>query len=82
MRFDRAELFGSLRPTLTGDATASHESIGESLGMSAEAVKVGSHRLRRRYRDALRREIAETVSDPAEIDAELRVLCRALTGSA
>jgi RNA polymerase sigma-70 factor (ECF subfamily) len=42
--------------------------------MSEVAVKVAVHRLRRRYREVLREEIAHTVADPAEIDEEIRHL--------
>jgi RNA polymerase sigma-70 factor (ECF subfamily) len=44
------------------------------------ALKVGVHRLRKRYRDLLRLEIADIVADPADIDAELRHLIAALAG--
>jgi RNA polymerase sigma-70 factor (ECF subfamily) len=42
--------------------------------MTEEAVKAAVHRLRRRYREELRREIAETVTDPREIAEEIRDL--------
>jgi RNA polymerase sigma-70 factor (ECF subfamily) len=42
--------------------------------MTPGAVKVAIHRLRKRYRALLREEIAQTVSTPTEIDAELRHL--------
>jgi RNA polymerase sigma-70 factor (ECF subfamily) len=42
--------------------------------MSVGAVRVAVHRLRRRYRDLLRQEIAQTVSSAAEVDDELRHL--------
>ena len=44
------------------------------LGMSTGAVKVAIHRLRKSFRDAVRVEIAETVTDPDEIAEELRYL--------
>jgi hypothetical protein len=40
---------------------------------------VAVHRLRKRYRELFRLEIAETVADPADVDSELRVLVAALT---
>jgi len=43
-------------------------------------VKVAVHRLRRKYRDTLRAEIARTVADPADVDAEIRHLMEALAG--
>jgi len=49
--------------------------------MSEGAVKVAVHRLRRRYRDLLRREIAETVAKETDVDAELRDLMAALGSS-
>ena len=48
--------------------------------MSAGAVQVAVHRLRRRYGELLRQEIAQTVSSPAEVDEELRHLFSALRG--
>ena len=46
--------------------------------MTEGAVKVAVHRLRRRYRELLNEEIAQTVADPAEIDDELRELFTAV----
>jgi len=48
------------------------------LGMTDGAVKVAVHRLRQRYRELLRAEIAETVTDPSDIDVEMRHLVAAL----
>jgi REP element-mobilizing transposase RayT len=42
--------------------------------------KVAIHRLRKRYRELFRQEIADTVADPAEIESVLRFLAAALTG--
>ena len=49
------------------------------MGMSEGALKVAIHRLRKRYRDLFRQEIAETVADPADVESELRFLAAALT---
>jgi RNA polymerase sigma-70 factor (ECF subfamily) len=46
----------------------------ERLGMTAGAVKTEVSRLRKRYRDALREEVARTVADSAETDDEIRYL--------
>jgi hypothetical protein len=46
--------------------------------MSEGAVKSATHRLRVRYRDCLRDTVSRTVSNPSEIDAELRYLLSAL----
>jgi RNA polymerase sigma-70 factor (ECF subfamily) len=46
--------------------------------MTEGAVKVAVHRLRRRYRDLVREEIAQTVAEPEDVDEELRHLFAAL----
>ena len=46
--------------------------MAAELGMTDGAVKVAVHRLRRRYRQLLREEIAQTVASPEEIDEEIR----------
>jgi hypothetical protein len=51
----------------------------DALGLSEGAVKVALHRLRRRYRDALRAAIAETVEGPDLVDDEIRHLLEALS---
>ena len=44
------------------------------MGLSETAVKVTVHRLRQRYRELLREEIAHTVTSPDEVEDELRYL--------
>ena len=46
--------------------------------MTNGAVKIAVHRLRQRYRELLRARIAETVTDPSDIDDEMRHLVAAL----
>ena len=78
-RAGKAETFDGLKGFLTaGRETRSYRSVAERLGMTEGAVKVAVHRLRRRYRELLKEEIAQTVSDPAEIDDELRELFSAV----
>ena len=48
------------------------------MGVSAGAIRMSLHRLRRKYRQVLRAEIAETVSTPEEIDDEIRFLMSVL----
>jgi RNA polymerase sigma-70 factor (ECF subfamily) len=48
------------------------------LGITEGAVKVASHRMRRRFRQLLRDEIAETVESEKEIDEEMRYLVAVL----
>lgn len=77
----RGEAFRLLSGFLPGGTEErSYRQVGEALGTSEGAVKIAVHRLRRRYRDRLRAEVAETVADPADVDAELRSLREALRG--
>lgn len=52
--------------------------LAAELDMSEVAVKVALHRLRRKFRETIRKQIAETVRDESEIDGELDHLIRAL----
>jgi RNA polymerase sigma factor (sigma-70 family) len=80
--FDQAgksDQFEALKSTLTGDRCGvPYARIAERLGTTEGAVQVAAHRLRRRYRAALRARIAATVDDPARIDDEIRDLFAAL----
>jgi len=53
--------------------------LAESLGMSEATVKVAIHRLRKRFREVVRAEIAETLVEGANVDEEMRHLIQALT---
>jgi RNA polymerase sigma-70 factor (ECF subfamily) len=69
----------ALRPFLTaGDEGLPYATIGEALGRSEGAVKVAVHRLRRRYGELLREEVAGTLADPREVADELAALMAAL----
>ena len=75
------ELFDALKPCLVGDRQAQpYAALGDRLGMTEGAVKVAVHRLRQRYRQLLRQEIAHTVSSPDEVNEEMRYLFAVLTG--
>jgi RNA polymerase sigma-70 factor (ECF subfamily) len=56
----------------------SYEETAEALGIGVGTVKTLIHRLRKRYFAVVREEVARTVSDPAEIEGEVRALCDAL----
>src|SRR6185503_4176574 len=59
----KAEAFEILKPYLSaGRTSVSYAQAAEKLGMNEGAVKVAVHRLRKRYRELLRAEIAQTVS--------------------
>jgi RNA polymerase sigma-70 factor (ECF subfamily) len=71
--------FDVLRPFLIGEESRGDGiAAAERLGMSAGAFKVAIHRLRKRYHDVLRAEIARTVADPAQVDDEIRYLLTVL----
>lgn len=71
----KAEMFAKLQTGLTGELAASaYSDWAAALGMSQGAVKMALHRMRRRFGEALRNEIADTVASPAEVDEELRHL--------
>jgi RNA polymerase sigma-70 factor (ECF subfamily) len=77
----KAELFEALGIYLSGEkSTASYADVAPRLNMTAGSVQVAVHRLRRRYGELLRAEIAHTVSRPEEIDEEIRHLFAALRG--
>lgn len=71
---DKAALFAELAPRLTGAGDDGLAAVGERLGMSEAAVKMALSRLRRRYADTLRAEIAETVGSRGDVQEELRYL--------
>ena len=81
VRDGREKLFEQLKPTLTeASRTVAYAEIARRLDTTEGAVKVAVHRLRQRYREQLRLEIAETVAGPAEVEDELRNLFAALAG--
>ena len=71
--------FSLLEQSLPGGSQdRSQAELGAELGLSESAVKSEVHRLRRRYAELVRLEIAHTVSDPDELDEELRHLIAAV----
>jgi RNA polymerase sigma-70 factor (ECF subfamily) len=75
----KADLFEALKSFLAGEGDSqSYATIGERLNMTAGAVKVAVHRLRSRYRQLLKDEIAQTVADPGEVEEEIRYLLSCL----
>ena len=75
VRDAKAELFEALKPCLLGERTSQpYAALAEKLEMTEGSVKVAVHRLRQRYRQLLRDEIANTVARPEEVEEELRYL--------
>jgi RNA polymerase sigma-70 factor (ECF subfamily) len=75
----RPELFATLQPYLAGKAGApDYDEPARTLSMSRGAVTVAIHRMRRRYGELLRDEIAQTVASPEEVEAEIAYLLRVI----
>ena len=78
----RGALFAALAPLVWGHGSSEGLAApAERTGLSVHAFTVALQRLRRRLGDRLRARVAETVADPADIDAELRHLIAAVTGA-
>lgn len=76
----RGPLFTALQGTLSdGETGTPYAELGPRLGLSEDAVKQAVRRLRHRYRDILRAEIAATLDDPSAVDEELQTLFAALS---
>ena len=71
----KSDLFGKVESFLSGEkGEASYADVGAALQMSEGAIKVAVHRLRQRYGELVRAEIAQTVATPEEADEELHYL--------
>ena len=77
-RDGKEHVFDELKSALTGGKIPYAE-IAARLGVKEGAVRTAIHRLRTRYRDIVRAEIAETVASPADVDAEMQHLFAALS---
>lgn len=75
----KRELFEAVQPLLSGDsADISYAELARSLNTTEGALKVAVHRLRHRYGELVRAEIAQTVASPVEVESELRELLAVL----
>lgn len=79
-RDSKGRLFEALKPCLTGVRESQpYAKLASQLDLSEGAVRVAVHRLRERYRQRLREEIAQTVASPEDVEGEIRHLFRVLT---
>ena len=77
----KAGLFGQLKPFLmVGKSAIPYAQVADSLKLTEGAVRVAVHRLRGRYRQLLRDEIRQTISDPTQVEEEMRTLFSAFAG--
>jgi RNA polymerase sigma factor (sigma-70 family) len=79
VQHDRLENFERMKVFLLGQSEAPYAALADEMNTSEGALKVAIHRLRKRYRELFRQEIADTVADPAEVESELRYLAAVLT---
>jgi RNA polymerase sigma-70 factor (ECF subfamily) len=71
--------FDRLKSCLMAEhGTIDYVAVAEQLGVNPGAARVAVHRLRKRFRQLYREEIAQTLTDGADLDAELRHLAAAL----
>ena len=78
---EKTELFDALKIYMTADSEmVPYAQTAERIGLSEGAVKTAVFRLRRRYRELLQQEVANTVQADDEVDGELGYLLNALRG--
>jgi RNA polymerase sigma-70 factor (ECF subfamily) len=71
----KAKLFEQLKIFLmAGKSETAQSEVAKTLGIEEGAVRVAIHRLRKRYRVLLRDEIAQTLADDSQVDAEMQAL--------
>jgi len=75
---NKQDLYEALKDCLGGASAAPYKQVGQAIGMSEGSIKVAVHRLRSRYREILRDEIAQTVDDSEDVDEELRQMFNVL----
>lgn len=76
----RPDHFEHLKVFLLGHSDTPYAALAKELNTSEGTLKVAIHRLRKRYRELFRQEIADTVASPGEVESELRHLADVLTG--
>ena len=76
-----SEQFDRLKQFLSAEAQpGAYADVAASLGMTSGAVGVAVHRLRQRYGELVREEVAHTVTSPAELEDEMRHLIELMSG--
>ena len=70
--YDRLKMF------VSEGAAPSYAEAALQLGLSESAVKSAIHRLRQRFQELVREEVAQTVCTPGDLDDELRYLIAVL----
>jgi RNA polymerase sigma-70 factor (ECF subfamily) len=70
----KADVFEALGGFLTADAEDNRRAAAEQLGISEGAARVALHRLRKRYRALLEKEVAGTLTEPEDVKSEIEHL--------
>ncbi len=77
----RGDFFEQVKPWLTGEAARGDQlALAASCGLNLNALKVAVHRLKRRFRQLVKAEVAGTLNDPRLIEGEMQALFAALSG--
>lgn len=77
----KSDLYEVLKDFLSGEKPGlTHAQLAARLGKSADAVRCAVQRLRQRYGELIRAEVAHTVADPGQIDEEIRYLLKVIGG--
>ena len=79
VKHDREDQFEKVKGCIAGEPEIAYAELARQLETTEGALKTAIHRLRKRYRELLRAEIADIVADPTDIDSELRSLIQALS---
>jgi RNA polymerase sigma factor (sigma-70 family) len=78
----KMDQFETLKPWLLGQVDSlSQAETARRLDLTEGAVKVAIHRLRKRFRELVNAEIAHTVTEPAQVQEELRYLVEVLSAN-
>jgi RNA polymerase sigma factor (sigma-70 family) len=77
----KRKLFDQIWSFIVDGEESSHLKIAQETGLTIAATKTAIHRLRARYRELLRAEIARTVTSPADFDDEIRALRSSLSAT-
>ena len=77
----KSELYEALKVFLSGDKPGyTHAQVAARLGKSTDAIRCAVQRLRQRYGELIRAEVAHTVASPAQVDEEIRYLLKVIGG--
>jgi RNA polymerase sigma-70 factor (ECF subfamily) len=78
----KERLLGALKKFVSAEPEpGEYEALSQDLGLTKNAVGVAVHRLRHRYGELIRAEIASTVAQPVDVEAEMRYLLGLVSGS-